>query len=146
MTVYLLVISFKLQVNEDWRANAPDALERQNICLVHEVHNPTRRANQDVTPFLELLPLLAHRSSTVSNAWTKHGAITQASRFVEDLSGKLSSRADDQNQGLGSNRMLRGDECVGDIRTRCSQFLGLTHELGQNGDEESTGFSRAYKN
>lgn len=109
--------------------------------LTHEVDNTTWGANEDVTALLELLALETSRCAAVSNARTQHRAVAEAPSIIEDLSSQLTSWTHNENQWLSSDCIRLGIEVLSHVRARGGKFLGFTHQLRQNWDEESTGFA-----
>jgi hypothetical protein len=121
-----------------------ETLQSQNFRAINEVHETTRGANDNITTLLELLDLLADRATSIDDARAKHRAVTKAPSLVKDLGRKLTARADNENEGLGSN--ARSDAfLIGDrIGTRSSELLGLTHELRNDGHQECSSLAGAY--
>lgn len=111
------------------------------MSLPHEIKKATGSSNEDVTSFLELISLKSGRGTSIHNARAKHGTVTETTSFIEDLGSQLTSWAYDQNQRLRANGISDRIKSLGDVWTRCSKLLRLSHELGENWNEESTRFS-----
>ena len=122
----------------------PNATERKNVSLCHEIKETAWSGNQDIASFLKLLTLLASRGPAISNTRTQHGAIAQTTRFIKYLSGQFTSGTDDQDQWLCSNSILPWVKSFRGVRPRGSQLLRLAHQLGKNWNEEGARLSRAY--
>lgn len=107
-----------------------DSAKRQNVRLAHEVDYAAGSTDQDIASLLELFALETRRHTTVNDAGAKHGPIAESASIVKDLSRKLTRGTNDQDQRLGPHTMIARVEILGRyIGTRCSQLLGLAHQL-----------------
>lgn len=52
----------------------------------------------------ESCDLFRNRSSSVNNSRSEHATVAKLAGLVEDLSSKLTGWANDENQGLSTNR------------------------------------------
>ena len=108
--------------------------------LVQEVLEATRSRDEDITALHHLFALILDGTTTIGHTRAKHGAVGQAASMIEDLSCQLTSRRQNEDQRLGTNRV---ELAVAETRTRSSKLLVLTHELRQHGDEISSSLSGA---
>jgi hypothetical protein len=122
--------------------NELDALERENTATLEEVDETSGSTDKNVTTLAELETLGHGIGTTVDHTRTKHGPVTETTTFIEDLSSQLTGGSDDKNQRFSRVSTLPSEKSVG---TRSRQTLGLAHQLGQDGDEESSRLSRTYK-
>ena len=105
-----------------------DPSEREQAPALHEVLQATGSSDEDIAAFAKLVHLLASRSAAVHDARTKHGAVAKTTSLVKDLSRKLPSWRNDEDKWLGANTVLTSP-ATSEVGTRCSQLLGLSHEL-----------------
>lgn len=112
--------------------------------LVHEVHESSRSADEDIAAFLQLISLVTHRSATIHHTGAKHRAIAQSASLVEDLGRKLPSGRNNQHQRFGTDGIGPRIKARGQVRTRGSQLSRLSHQLRKNGDQKCGRLSRAY--
>ena len=122
-----------------------DTTKRQDMRLVHEVDETTRSANQNVASLLQLHALLTDWTTAIDDAGTQHRAVAETASLIEDLSGQLTSRGNDDDQRFSTNRVKVLIEALAEIWARGSQLLGLSHQFGQDRNEEGCSFARAYK-
>jgi hypothetical protein len=113
------------------------------VWLCHEVKQTTWSGDKDIAAFGELLFLLTNWCTTVGNTRAKHRAIAETATLIEDLAAQLAGWGNDENQRLSSNCVAIGNKAIGKVGTRSSQFLGLSHELGQDRDEVCSGLAGA---
>lgn len=112
-----------------------ETTEREQVQVLHEVHETTGGRNQDVAAHLQLLTLVTGRSTTVDHARTQHRAVAQTACFVEDLASQLSGGTNNEDKRLSTN--LVGQRVVaGGVRARSCELASLAHQLGEDGDEE----------
>jgi uncharacterized protein YoxC len=104
-----------------------ETLESQKSRTIHEINQPTRGSNEEITALLEQWNLLTKRATTIDDTRTKHGTVAKASGLVEDLSSKLSVGADDENQRLSTISLTLPHESR--VATDSSKLLSLAHEL-----------------
>jgi hypothetical protein len=142
MIVYLSTLALQL-VHANHCEHLLDTAQGKKMGTLHEIHETARRCNQDVTAFTKFVHLFRTGSTTVNDAWAKHGAITETTGFVEDLRGKLSSRRDDQYQRLSSHSVRAGPRTC-EIGTWCGKLLGFPHEFRQCGNEECRSLAGSY--
>jgi hypothetical protein len=135
-----VVVQKLISLIDDGVANT---VEREQVGTTHEVQEATRSSDENVTALAKLDHLLTHRTTTVSNARTKHRAIAETTSFVEDLAAELTSRSDDENERLSSNTLSASIEVSGDKRTRSGDLLSLAHQLGDDGNQIRSGLARA---
>lgn len=123
-----------------------EAAQREALWLVgDEINKATWGSNENITALGDLVELVAAGATTIHNTWTKHRAVAEATRLVEDLHGKLTVGTNDEHEWLGTRKVARiWDESrrVGAWRT---QLLGLAHELGQGGDQKGTSLAGAWE-
>lgn len=113
-----------------------DTSHGQEVRLVHQVAEAAGGRDEDVTTTTELLTHHTHGKSAVSDARAKHGAIAHAACFVENLDGELARWDDDDDQWLCFHGVLSRIVPIGSgVGARGLQFLGLAHELGDDGNE-----------
>ena len=112
--------------------------------LVHEIHESSRSADEDIASFLELISLVTHRSSTIHHTGAKHRTIAQTAGLVEYLGRKLSGGRNNQHQRFGTNSIGHRIKACGQVRTRGSQLSRLSHQLRKNGDQKCGRLSRSY--
>lgn len=110
---------------------------------VHEVLETPRRGNQNIAALAEFHDLLRDGSTAIHHTRAKHGAIAESSSFVEDLSGKLTGRSNDQDEWLRADTVSLRVE-PSSIGTRSREALGLAHELRQHWDQEGRGLAGPY--
>lgn len=77
-----------------------EALQGEKVRSVNEVAKTTGCSNENIAALLKLDDLLGDWTTAVDDAGTKHGSIAETTSLIEDLGGKLTSWADDQDQGL----------------------------------------------
>src|ERR1700712_3725578 len=104
----------------------PETGKGQEFRSTHEVEEPTRRCNEDVTATVELRSLVTDGGATISNAGAKHGAVAETTCLVEDLAAKLAGRGNDQDQGLGTDSVTGGIK-VETTGARSGELLSLSH-------------------
>jgi hypothetical protein len=124
-------------------ANLLETTERQQIEVLHEIHETTRCGNENIAAHLQLFALITSRSTTVDDARAQHSAVAESTSLVEDLAGQLSSRADDEHKRLSADAVCEGVVPSG-IRTRGRELAGLAHELRQDREEEGSCLSRSW--
>jgi hypothetical protein len=90
----------------------PNTAKRQDVSLRHKIEKTTRSRNENIASLLKLFTLKARRSTAISNTGTEHRSVAKTASIVKDLSCQFTSRADDQNQGLGSNSVLSWGEGI----------------------------------
>jgi hypothetical protein len=128
ITVNLCMSDKVLRMHEDI-VDLLEAPKGQQVDVAHEVHQAARRSDEDIAAHLELLALIPRRGTTVDDTGAQHGAVAQATGLIEDLAGKLASRADDQDQRLSTDTISCGI-VTSRIRARSCKLACLTHELG----------------
>lgn len=105
-----------------------EAAERQEIVVLHKVHEASWSGNQDVTAHLELLALIPSGSTSIHNARAQHCTVAQATSQVERLSSELAGRTHNQYQRLGTDPVCKR-VVAGWVGSRCRQLASFTHEL-----------------
>lgn len=115
--------------------------ERQNVRLVHEVEQATRRADQNIAAFLELLSLVTDGSTSVHDAGTKHRTVAKTASLIKDLGRKLAGRSHDENQRFSTYGVDGRIKASSQIRASSCELFGLSHQLRKNGNEKRSGFS-----
>lgn len=116
--------------------------ERQQVHVLHEVHQTSRSGNEDVAPHLELLALVPAGGAAVDDARAQHGAIAETTSLIEDLARQLASGADDENERLGTNSVSQRivSRRVG---AGCRKLASLAHQLGEDGKQECSSLAGA---
>lgn len=144
MIVYLIIVSkSKLQVTGIW-IPLLDAAKRQNVRLLHEIKQPSRSSDKNITALLEFVTLSTNRSATIHNARTQHRPVAETTSLIEDLSRQLTGRSHDEHQRLSTNRVRNRVISSAQVGTGSSQLLRLAHQLRQDGDEEGGGLARTW--
>ncbi len=110
--------------------------------LGHDIKKTARSCDKEVTPFLKLSNLLTNWTTAICNAGSQHGAIAESPSLVEDLATELTSRSDDEDEGLATDAVTLSIKSIGQIGTRCSKLLRLAHELGDDWNEECCSLAR----
>ena len=111
--------------------------------LAHEVQNAARSANENVTALSQFLTLDTDRGTTVNHAGAEHRAIAEAASLIKDLGSQFPGRADDQDQGLGTDTLSLRIKLSKGIRATSSKLFRFSHELGQDGNQEGSSLPRA---
>lgn len=121
-----------------------EAAQRETLWLIgDEINETSWSSNENITALSDLVELIAARATTIHNTRTKHRAVAEATRLVEDLNGKLTVGANDEHEWLGTKEIARVWDESRRVGTLCTQLLGLAHELGQGGDQEGTSLAGA---
>lgn len=125
---------------DDGEANTT---EGETVATTHDVTKATRSSDEKIATLGELVQLITHGSTTVSDARAKHGAIAETTSLVEDLTAQFTGGGNDKNQRLSSNTVNAIVEVLRNVGTSSSQLLGLAHELGDSRNQISSGLARA---
>jgi hypothetical protein len=122
-----------------------ETLQSQDLRTTNKVHKTTRGANDNVTAFLKLSDLIADGAASIHDAGAKHGAVAEAPSLIKDLSRKLTVGTDNKDKRLCTDSRRDAFLIGNRIRSRGSQLLGLTHELGYDWDQKGSSLARTYK-
>jgi len=113
----------------------------QQVGTRDEVDKTTGGSDQDVTALGELVSLLTNWATAVDHAGSEHSSVAELASLIEDLHGKLAARANNDNQGLGTDRWVEPRTVSRGVRTRGRELLGFAHHLVEYGDQVSCGLA-----
>ena len=126
------------------RLHLLDSLGRQNVRLLHEVHEAAWGADQDVATLSKLLDVVAKGNAAIAADGAQHGAVAETTSHVKNLLSELTSGTDDDDKWLGTcsvnTRIVVGSFDVG---TKTLDSLGLAHELADDWDKIGSSLARS---
>lgn len=142
MTVYLEV-TVSIVLERRAGVNSLDAGHGKDTRTVHEIADTTWCGNEDVTALSEFLQVVLDWNTAVGTGWAKHGTVAETASFIEDLLRELTSWYQNDNEGLGADAVYSWVVVWrSHIWTRSLELSDFSHEVGDDGDQVSSGLSR----
>lgn len=116
-----------------------EAAQREALWLIcDEINETTWSSNENIAALGDLVELVAAGPTTIHNTGTEHRAVAETTGLVENLHSKLTVGTNDEHEWLGTSKVARIRDKSRGVGAWCTQLLGLAHEFGQGGDQEST--------
>lgn len=120
-----------------------EATEREQVEILHEVHQATRSGDEDVAAHLQLLALVTSRGTTVDYTWAQHSTVAQTTSLIKDLAGQLASWAHNEHKRLSADAVCER-VVTRRVGPRSGELASLAHKLGQDRNQEGSSLSRAW--
>lgn len=113
---------------------------KRDTATLEKVDQTTRSGNQQVAATLNLTQLGANIGTSVHNAGTNPGAVSEFPTFLEDLGDELTGRGEDERGGI-SLALTTIAELTSSLRRQGGGSVLVS--LGQDGEQETASLSGA---